>query len=384
MTSRWIARALLALVALVPVVSASSQAATLYRVTDLGFLPSTGNAVTNTLAEAINDAGQITGMATAGSNGFAFLWDAGGGLRAVEALPLKVAPFYFERGLGINAHGQIAGNSTADGSAFLWDPVQGVRSVDGGPFPPGGIFNPDAMVAANDINGAGTIVGRSWSVSPVMWNPATGSQFVLPRGAVGEATAINDAGQIVGYTSAMVHGFVWQDGVGAVAIPGLAGTTSAVPTDVNMAGVVVGEAAMGTASLAFIWDAVNGTRYLGDLQNAGAGSRALAINDRGFVVGTSASVSGPASGFVWHASIGMLDLNLAIDPSDPLSGRFRVFTAHDINNAGQIVVQGLVDGDGRQHSFLLTPVPEPQTWATMLVGLALLGAFARRRAARGG
>ncbi|MCC7416644.1 MAG: DUF3466 family protein [Acidobacteria bacterium] len=381
MTSRWITRALLACMALVPLLPAAAHAATLYRVTDLGFLPAATGEVTNTLAEAINDTGQITGMATAGANGYAFLWDAGGGLRAVDALPLRAAPFYFERGLGINAAGQIAGNSTADGSTFLWDPVQGVRRVDGGPFPPGGIFNPDALVSANDINATGTIVGRSWSVAPVMWNAATGAQSVLPRGAVGAATAINDAGQIVGYTNAMVHGFLWQDGVGAIAIAGLAGTSSAVPADVNMAGVVVGEAAMGTASLAFIWDAANGTRYLGDLQNAGAGSRALAINDLGFVVGSSASISGSASGFVWHASTGMVDLNLAIDPSDPLFGRFRVFTALDINAAGQIVGQGLVDGDGRQHSFLLTPVPEPQTWAMVLAGLALTGVFARRRAA---
>ncbi len=147
-----------------------------------------------------------------------------------------------------------------------------------------------------------------------------------------------------------------------------------------MSVVVVGHASSGTASLAFIWDAVEGTRYLGDLRNAGSGSSAFALNDDGYVVGNSASSQGVSSAFIWHASFGMQDLNLLIDSADPMSGTFRIFSALDINNSGQIVAQGLVDGDARQHSFLLTPVPEARTYVLMLVGLLFVAAISRLRA----
>ena len=49
----------------------------------------------------------------------------------------------------------------------------------------------------------------------------------------------------------------------------------------------------------------------------------------------------------------------------------------DINERGQILGLGSVHGDGSYlHVFLLTPVPEPATWALLLAGLAALLAWA--------
>ena len=48
----------------------------------------------------------------------------------------------------------------------------------------------------------------------------------------------------------------------------------------------------------------------------------------------------------------------------------------DINNLGQISGTGTINGATR--AFLLTPVPEPETYAMMLAGLSVLG-FMRRR-----
>ena len=55
--------------------------------------------------------------------------------------------------------------------------------------------------------------------------------------------------------------------------------------------------------------------------------------------------------------------------------------ATDINDLGQIVGTGILNGSGR--AFLLSPVtapvPEPETYAMMLCGLGLVGTIARRR-----
>jgi len=378
-THRWISR--LALVCLTALTALPTLATSpiRYRVTDLGFLPASGSQPLNTLAEAINDSGQITGMASIGGDGYAMVWDAVTGLRAIDSLPLRVTPTPFERGLGINSLGQVVGTSAADGSAFVWDPVSGVRSVDGGPFPVAGAFNPNGLVSANDINTSGTIVGRAYSTAPAIWDPVSGTRPVFTGAIVGDSTAINDAGQVVGYSRSTPHGFFWQPGSAVISIAGLPNADGAIPRDVNMPGVVVGHARIGTASLAFIWDVVNGTRYIGDLRNAGSGSSAFALNDDGYVVGNSASPGGASSAFIWHASLGMQDLNLLVDAADPMSGTFHVFSALDINNSGQIVAQGLVDGDARQRSFLLTPVPEARTYVLMLVGLLSILAILRRR-----
>lgn len=73
----------------------------------------------------------------------------------------------------------------------------------------------------------------------------------------------------------------------------------------------------------------------------------------------------------------MVDLNSLIDP---LSGTgWSLLEATDINDAGQIVGTGLYGGLTR--AFLLTPVPEPESWAMLLVGLGVIGGIRQRRTA---
>jgi len=52
--------------------------------------------------------------------------------------------------------------------------------------------------------------------------------------------------------------------------------------------------------------------------------------------------------------------------------------AQQINSAGQILVQGYTSRY-TPYTVLLTPVPEPETWAMLLGGLALLSLAARRQ-----
>jgi hypothetical protein len=75
------------------------------------------------------------------------------------------------------------------------------------------------------------------------------------------------------------------------------------------------------------------------------------INSSGQVVG------GGSRAFYYDATTGVVDLNTLIDPD---SG-WVLWEARAINDLGQIVGAG--DFNGQRHAYLLTPVPEPSTFA---------------------
>jgi hypothetical protein len=68
--------------------------------------------------------------------------------------------------------------------------------------------------------------------------------------------------------------------------------------------------------------------------------------------------------------VGMTDLNSLVKLEN---GTF-LAEATGINDRGQIITNA---SDG--HSYLLTPVPEPETYAMFLAGLGVMGFIARRR-----
>ncbi|SFH42836.1 PEP-CTERM protein-sorting domain-containing protein [Nitrosospira sp. Nsp14] len=155
---------------------------------------------------------------------------------------------------------------------------------------------------------------------------------------------------------------------------GTLGGNDSWANDINNAGQVVGRATNAvdidpySYGHAFITGS-NGTnmRDLGTL--GGNGSEARAINNAGQVVGSSAmGHSGIAGGpDIEHAFVtgpngaGMMDLNLLVD----LPVGVVLTHANDINNNGQVVAIGIV--------------PEPETYALLLAGLALIGFIARRK-----
>ena len=102
----------------------------------------------------------------------------------------------------------------------------------------------------------------------------------------------------------------------------------------------------------------------------GTYSNALSVNDAGVVVGIATVNDGFQSG---HAFLfdGEEMTDLSVLPSVQLAGWSELTRAIDINNNGQIIGIGILNG--QQRSFLLTPVPEPS--ASVLFVLGLIGIF---------
>jgi probable HAF family extracellular repeat protein len=145
------------------------------------------------------------------------------------------------------------------------------------------------------INDKGQIVGQADDADgvtlAVMWR--SGQIHILGKlggkgkSATGTATGINNAGQVVGWStidaSKEIHPFLWSASTGMQDL-GTQGVSS-YATGINNLGEVVGYSGGGGLESAFLWTSSNGGQSLGTL--GGSLSIALAINDTGQVVGYS-------------------------------------------------------------------------------------------------
>ena len=145
----------------------------------------------------------------------------------------------------------------------------------------------------------------------------------------------------------------------------LPGDSASEAVAINNAGDVVGYSEGPSGMRAFLWTKGGGMEDLGILPG-GTSSRALDINDSGTVVGSSSSSSGDRA-FVWNKQTGVVDLN-NVAPVAALSAV--LVEAHAINSKGEILAMGkmnhsdMTSGDdvcapAPPLSFLLTPVARP-------------------------
>lgn len=219
----------------------------------------------------------------------------------------------------INERGDIVGSSSATGGgshAVLW---RGRQMIDLGTLAGGNS-------AALDINNRGDVVGyssvASGALHAVLWHDGTITDLgVLPGGDNSYASAINDRGEVVGWSATALdngnlHAFRWR--AGAMSDLGTDGVFS-VAYDINDRGQVVG-----FGSTPVLWHR-GVTRNLGN--QAGWAS---AINDRGQVVGNTE----PDRAFVWQRG---RFTQIAKSPGAMFN------QPHGLNNRGQVV--GITDYD---------------------------------------
>jgi probable HAF family extracellular repeat protein len=196
---------------------------------------------------------------------------------------------------------------------------------------------------------------------PVMWERGTAKAFPLVGNDVdGDAFWINEQGQAVGYSgncTTALHGVSWQNGVVS---PLLDLGNGAIAQGINNRGQIVGQvgSADGSTFLAAVWQ--NGAD--GPVTNIGtapgdAAAFASGINDRGQVVGSSLD-----SKFNWsHAFIWQDNVLTDLDTVFPASSNLFPVMANKINESGQISGMAIVRSgphEGEIHAFLATPVNE--------------------------
>ena len=325
-----------------------------YSVIDLGTLASSP-----AIGFKINDSGTAVGWAqTVYGYPQAFQSVNGGPLETLA--PLSASDSF---ALGINNAGVIAGASYVGGQphGVTWD-GSGITDLGAGIF-------------ATGINDLGMVAGGNGHAF-VLSNGVYQDLGVLPGGDWSSASGINDAGVVVGDSntaSGNFRGFVWNAQTGMLELGTLGGANSHA-TGINKSGEVIGSAGL-SSGYEHAFSAVG--VIMTDLGSLGGNSFAYGINDSGAIVG----YSWPANSDHPHAFLYlngvMIDLNALI----PTGSGWELLEAYGINNAGQIVGEGL--WNGQSHAFLLDPdlvdtahatngVAEPGTAWLAAAGLVLV------------
>jgi probable HAF family extracellular repeat protein len=204
-----------------------------------------------------------------------------------------------------------------DFEAVLWGP--GKDEVHGLPPLPG-----DTVGFALGINERGQVVGSSGSCAntvvtavglfvgahAVLWDNGTVTSLGTLGGTMGKACAINDRGEVVGFSSlpgdSSVHSFLWTKEGGMKDLGGL------------------------------------GADYLGD---------AAGINNNTQVVGGSCDTAGNCRAFLWEKNV-LSDLNDLVAANSPLY----LMYALGINDAGEIVGFALNKSTGDVHAYVASPI----------------------------
>ena len=197
--------------------------------------------------------------------------------------------------------------------------------------------------------------------SAVLWDKGQALALPILGGDLdGVAFGINNQGQAVGYSGSCVaatHAVVWKNNT-AFVLQDLGGTKSNIAFVINDRGQVAGKvrSADGSTYVAALWQPDGTLTNLGILPGDFA-AFATGINNRGQVVGNTFDSSfNWTHGFIWQNNV-MTDINTLI----PADSNLSVISASNINDRGQISGMATVRTGphaGNIHAFLATPVEE--------------------------
>ncbi len=311
------------------------------------------------LPTAINASGQMAGTVDAPPDSGGTVYVHAARLSGGVITDLGTLGGRRSEATGINASGQIVGNSErADGLTHAFVYSNGAM-IDLGTLPGG------ATSYATAINDAGQITGWSDTVRPNTNFPRPDHAFLYSGGSMVDlgnistapdsfgnfsvGTAINSAGEVVGWSidaNFNTHAFLYSGG--QMMDLGTLGGTESRATGINDSGIVVGfsNTTGDAATHAFRSNHGAGLVDLGTLPGQN-GSSATAINNAGQIIGTSRFSGTPA--FIYTEQTGMVKLDTRVSGDSWTLSR-----ALAINSPGQIIASGstsTVFGG----SFLLTP-----------------------------
>lgn len=281
--------------------------------------------------------------------------------------------------LDINDRGDIVGSTSVPGAfqhAFLYRDGRAINLSA-----PLGRANRSG--AATAINEAGHVVGYA-GAGRLFYFDGQASRLIthpdLPDSTGYQLYDINDHDAIAGSTDHF--SFIYQDGT-LTKIPPLASQRITAAWGINNAGQVTGVGMLADGTWRPFLYANGSTTSLGTLGGVtpdGDGGTAYDINGAGWVVGQSRTASLQEAGFLYMDGQ-MHNLNELLVPS--AAARWNVDAGFRINDRGQIQAVGRGIGDDGGYTFLLTPtpVPEPGAYLLMLAGVGLVVLVVKRRLA---
>ena len=340
-----------------------AQAAPAYKI-----VPLDNSYYFETYVRGINNLGQVVGGGTGDRTISSLVWTNG-------VLGWGGGTSRYSSGLAINDHGEGVGYSFNSGfpddHAIYWN-SSGSRNLIALEHVEGG------QSYAMSINNSSQIVGESLGPDgnshAVFWQSPTAAAVILPAlggegaGRVGSASAINEAGQVIGRSENASYQWrptLWTNGVAAE----LTGLDQAL--DINNLGQIIGIRAIdGGGSRPVVW--ANGVSE--DLLGLD-GTYALGvsdINNLGQILGTSLRANGETAITLWDGER-VIDVSKLVEESGGA-----LYSAVAFNDYGWIVGSG-----GAGTNVMLIPVPEPDAAALMLAGggVLVLG-WARKKKGR--
>ena len=354
-----------------------AQGQTVGTITDLGTL---GGSFST--ANAINGKGQVVGtssssLSTTTNSQHAFLYSGGNMIDLTEALaPLGAT---YSVAYGINDAGSVVGEFgvsdglTGDTRAFLYTPATESQAEAAFNLCP----NISQYSVATAINNTGQIVGHTTLCSPVVGNFVSGNEegFLYAGGTVTDignlgydgygVYGINAQGQVVGSSETSnvfrdgflaLHSFLFSDGKIVDLLNPFLGEAYSEAHAINDNGRIVGWYSYNPSILtrqSFLYT-LPASGSVGAFQNlnfalGASASEALSINNSGQIVGwfITPATSGSSHAFLYSGGKAA-DLNSLLPPG---SG-WELLQANAINDAGQIVGEGLING--QVHAFLFS------------------------------